>query len=93
MTKIVINGCYGGFGLSKKAQKMLGVDSAYAFDFDRTDERLIKVVEELKEDANGPYADLKIVEIPDDSTLFYVDDYDGLETVVYERNGKTYYEE
>ena len=33
---------------------------------DRCDPHLIQVVEELKEEANGEYAQLKIVEIPDD---------------------------
>lgn len=46
----------------------------------RNDPDLIKVVETLKEKANGECAKLKIVEIPDDIE-WEIDDYDGLETV------------
>lgn len=47
---------------------------------DRTDPLLIKVVEELGEEANGRYCKLKVVEIPD-GTNFEIDEYDGLETI------------
>lgn len=47
---------------------------------DRTDEILISVVEDLGDKANGTYAELKVVEIPDDVN-YYIDDYDGIETI------------
>lgn len=47
---------------------------------DRTDETLISVVEDLGDKANGTYAKLKVVEIPDDVN-YYIDDYDGLESI------------
>ncbi len=47
---------------------------------DRTDPLLIKIVEELGEEANGRCAELKIVEIPD-GTDWEIDQYDGLETI------------
>ena len=46
----------------------------------RHDPRLIKAVEELKEEADGRYSELKIAEI--DSDRYYIDEYDGMETVV-----------
>jgi len=46
----------------------------------RTDPDLIAVVEALGADANGRYADLKIVEVPDNID-WYIDEYDGLEEV------------
>lgn len=46
----------------------------------RTDEDLIKVVEELGEKANGDHARLRIVDIPDDLD-YEIDDYDGIETL------------
>jgi hypothetical protein len=83
MSKIVLNGCYGGFGLSDRALEMLSL--IYVHDVDRTDTELVKVVEELGNDANDSYGDLYIVEIP----LEYVDakawsiyEYDGIETLV-----------
>lgn len=128
--KIVINKCYGGFGLSHKAimryfeikgmdvgvYKQLGgfnsstyikhseneinrLTTAYFIgkqqdileccDNDkyfwdgmlkRTDPALVQVVEELGEEASGAFAELEVVEIPDDID-WYIHDYDGLETV------------
>ena len=41
---------------------------------------LIGVIEEMGEEANVIYAQLKIIDIPDDVD-WYIDDYDGIETV------------
>lgn len=46
----------------------------------RTDLDLIAAVETLGADANGRYADLKIVEVPD-GVDWYIHDYDGSEEV------------
>ena len=46
----------------------------------RTDPDLIAAVETLGADANGRYADLKIVEVPDNID-WYIHEYDGLEEV------------
>lgn len=46
----------------------------------REDPILIEVLEELKEEANGNYSNLKIVEIPDDLD-YVIDNYDGIETL------------
>ena len=127
--KIVINRCYGGFGLSARATKRLAelqgrecyffiqeypsqkyipisvekADKAYTFcawdipnpdsnshqhehfiyysmSVDRTDPKLIQVVEELGEKANGHCAKLKIIEIPN-GVDYEIDDYDGVESV------------
>ena len=130
MKKIVINTCFGGFGLSDAAYEKLiewgipcrkyieekrGEDKLFIkvpenegqviFDRslsddkhdklmmsfggrywetwirnDRTNPLLIKVVEELGEKANGNYAALKIIEIPDDIE-YEIEDYDGSEHV------------
>ena len=42
--------------------------------------RLLECVEKLGEEANGTYAELKIVEIPDDVN-WEIGEYDGLEWV------------
>jgi hypothetical protein len=138
--KVVINECYGGFGLSSKAMSRIaelqgrecytfdlkteptsdGYKSSYVpvdpnserayyyfdipnpnevikndktwskhqydlhsienFDKDRSNPLLIRVVEELGEEANGDCAELKIVEIPD-GTDFIIQEYDGIEWV------------
>ena len=107
--KVVINTCYGGYGLSRKAVERLielgseeakeyltdcdqwrkedeikyGIsieedNSYYVFSDDRSNVLLVQVVEELKEEANSRFAQLKIVEIPD-NTNWYISDYDGIE--------------
>ena len=86
--KLVVNKCYGGFDLSKKAEKMLGVDS---YDVERNDPKLVQIVEELGEEASSGYAELRVVEIPDEATDFDISEYDGFETVVYVVNGKIKY--
>ena len=47
---------------------------------DRTNPHLISVIEEIGEEADGNYAQLEIIDIPDDVD-WYIDDYDGIETV------------
>jgi len=121
--KIVINNCFGGFGLSDAAYEKLiewGIPvRAYVFEssddgeaiFDRTLEPasetkkrmmlchgrywetwlnynrahplLVRVVEELGEQANGQFAQLRIVDVPND-VEWGISEYDGMEHVVDE---------
>jgi hypothetical protein len=46
----------------------------------RADPLLVRVVEELGEEANGSFAKLKVVEIPD-GVDYQIDDYDGVESI------------
>ena len=85
--KVVINDCFGGFSVSEKAKEMLGWDSVYDCE-SRDDPELIRVVEQLGEEANGAYANLEIVEIPDEATDWRIFDYDGAESVWYVLDGK-----
>ena len=133
--KIVVNRCFGGFGLSMKAIRRLAelkghpvyfyIQSKYSFrdgvdefkrvedesevrlcvhavkndlgdtcdnatindadfmndrDIERNDPDLVKVVEELGEEANGQFAELDITEIPDDVN-WEIGEYDGMEHV------------
>ena len=81
MKKIVINKCYGGFGLSTEAQKALHKLGLWAIkEDDRCNLDLISVVEKLGRRANGEYAELKIIEIPDD-VEYIIQEYDGIEWV------------
>lgn len=83
---VVINDCYGGFGLSKRAQaeycRLAGIQEVGFYDRDvaRDDPYLVKVVRELGMGANGTHANLKIVEIPGD-VEWMVSEYDGAEWV------------
>lgn len=81
--KIVINKCFGGYGLSEEAYKYLGLEwdgGGFAFDRDRTNLQLIECVEALGEKANGRFARLKVVEVPDDIN-WCISEYDGIERV------------
>lgn len=83
--KIVINVCYGGFGLSDLASNhyraLAGIPvSDYCWELRRDDPHLVKTVEQLGELANGKYAELKVVEIPSD-VEWYIEEYDGTEHV------------
>ena len=87
MPKIVISTCYGGFELSKEAlaeynRRIYGLKSPveYNWDIERNDPVLVEVVEALGSYANGKFADLKVVEVPDD-VKWIIEDYDGVEWV------------
>ena len=84
--KVVINTCYGGFGLSEEAQKryveLTGSGPAHWYDMNRTDPCLIQVVEELGPAADGPHAKLKVVNV-EGGSLFRINEYDGYEEIEY----------
>ncbi len=86
--KIVINTDFGGFGLSRDAwvlwclQKGWDPDDENLHDhmIERDCPALVKIVEAMGADANGPYSRLKIVEIPAD-VFWELADYDGREWI------------
>lgn len=93
--KIAINGCYGGFSVSKAVYDELGfVWDRYGYlDNDifgieagdyyayRADPRLIAAIEKVGLDkASGSLAKVRIVDIPDD-VKWKISEYDGIETV------------
>lgn len=84
--KIAINARYGGFQLSDHALFLLNemglkYENYSSFLIKRNDPRLISIIEKLGEEAWGPGAEIKIVEIPDDVKDWYITDYDGIETI------------
>lgn len=88
--KLVINKCYGGFSLSEVAASALGLDGPYA-EIARCDQRLITLVEADAAAAAGSHAKLRVVEIPDEVTDWEINDYDGVESVVYVVNGRLHH--
>ena len=92
--KVVINKCYGGFNLSLSAMERLaelGCEEAQEiiqskpfygclYKTERNDSRLIQAVEELGKHANGNFARLEVIDIPDD-ILWEINEYDGMETI------------
>ena len=83
MMKVVINTCYGGFGLSDLAKEKLpiGFDEYCLTVKERSHPSLIKVVEELGEAANGLCADLQVIEVDEDAINPRIENYDGMEWV------------
>ena len=94
--KVVINIVNGGFSLSQRAKdryaaiKGIAIDASsfvarmdIASNIARNDPTLIQIVEELGEAASGEHSLLKIEEVPD-GVRFFIDEYDGMESVVRE---------
>jgi hypothetical protein len=82
--KIVINDCHGSFGLSKEAlalyNERTGTVVTHESDIERNNLILVEIVEQLGNAANGDFAELKVVEIPDD-VEWIIQEYDGDEWI------------
>jgi len=96
--KVVINKCFGGFGLSKTAcedyAKAKGLNVGkfndtwgyyqdgdfYDREIQRDDPVLVEIVERLGNTASGHFANLVVVEIPDDVD-WCIEEYDGNEWI------------
>lgn len=77
--KFVLNGGYGGYGLSDWAFKQFPSEPS------RGDNRLIEMVETDGKKVNGRFANLGITEMPEDYFVlncFRIDEYDGAETLI-----------
>lgn len=76
-SKLVINGCYGGFSLSREAQTRMQ-ELGYTFDYlkvvKRDDPVLVQVVEELGEKCNRKRSFLEIEIIPEKFARDNLDD-------------------
>ena len=84
--KVVINECYGGFGLSTAAREryleLSGQRPTNWFDIKRNNKYLVQVVEELGIEANGSCAFLKIVDI-EPGRWYRIEEYNGYDTTRY----------
>ena len=96
MSKVVFNACHGGFCLSRAAIERLaamGVPGAAEFlahpglthfsacDVPRHDPRLVRVVEEMGEAANGALADLRVMDLGEGPCAYRIIEDDGKERV------------
>ena len=87
--EVVINNCYGGFNLSKRATKLLAkykgrenenIDEYEFVYISRHDKDLLRVVHELGESAaSGDCAELKIETLY--NPIYRISEYDGMERV------------
>jgi hypothetical protein len=83
---VVINTCYGGFGLSDRGLQMYAelsgqsAENIFNYEIPRDCPHLVKTVQMLGRQANDKYSDLKIVSIPA-GVEWTITEYDGKETV------------
>lgn len=88
--RMVINCCYGGYGLSEECLKYIGVSEEN--EIERSDSRLLAFIKEFgAEAASASYSDLAVVEVPDEATDWMLDEYDGAESVIYVLDGKLHW--
>ncbi len=81
--KIIINTCYGGFGISYNVLRRVGLENANWYDESlRHNPKLIELMENGENIAKPFNSQLKIVEIPDNA-FYKIVNYDGLESVFY----------
>lgn len=85
--KIVLNKAFGGFHLPDEYADRKGI-SVYNDDFEiRTDPELMEYIT-----ANLYKTDLRVIEFPDEATDFDIQEYDGLESLIYVVNCKIHYD-
>ena len=86
--KLVINPSYGGFDINEKwkaenCRKNCKEDC-------RKCAKLIHAIED-RENVNGNYSRLAVVDFPDEATDYEILDYDGSESLLYVLDGKIRY--
>lgn len=94
MYKVVVNGCFGGFGVSEQGAEWLLANGAspdkvrvhregrfnyVSVDLERHDPLLVRMVETLGSAANGDCAKLFVHTM--EQPLYRIDEYDGSESV------------
>ena len=85
----VLNKCYGGFSLSPFAMERLGVTDPYTCLTPLQIDALAALITEFgSERCSGSHAKLKVVEVPDTITDWIMEEYDGIEVLIYVLDGK-----
>lgn len=94
--KLVINKCYGVFNIKPDIKEKYGLKNINLWDLNerdsnecRTNKKLIELIESGI-DCSGNCSKLIVVEIPDEATDYYIEEYDGLESVIYVVDGKVH---
>lgn len=86
--KIAINVCYGGFDIPRRIREQLPHDFN-EFDLNhRTNDKLISLIESEGGVVKDDFSEVVITEIPDEATDWMINDYDGLERIIYVLDGK-----
>jgi hypothetical protein len=81
--KVVVNKCYGGFGLSEEAHELAkelsGDEKWRPYKVPRHDDVLVEVVLRLGDKANSSSSRLVVYEVTD---KYFIKEYDGIEAIV-----------
>ena len=87
---MVLNKTWGGFGLPSELCAKYDMER---YDYiSRSDPRLVELVRSCGEPVyRKDGVALCIVEIPDEATDWEINDYDGVESVIYVVDGKLYH--
>lgn len=94
--KVILNGSYGGFGLSRAARDLYRERTGVSLQSGasnlwmsyRTDPELIRIAEELGALANDDISDLRIQEVPDEYS-YRIEDCNGREQIHLELREET----
>jgi hypothetical protein len=92
--KILVNCCYGGFGFSDFGVAKLKENNLMNSNSDldlRINPEVIKLAEKYGDELFDKHSDVEIEKLPDNITDYDINEYDGLETVIYVLDGKIYY--
>ena len=84
--KLVLNKDYGGFGYGV-ADEFEGFVENFSGDEDRANPELVAFVESHPNECG----DLAVIEIPDIATDWEINEYDGLESVIYVVDGEIHH--
>lgn len=88
--KIAINVCYGGFGIPDYMREQLPPDfNEYGWNRNqRTNDKLISLIESEGGIVKDGCSEVVITEIPDEATDWMINYYDGVESIIYVLDGK-----
>lgn len=85
--KVLFNNCYGGFGFSKAFIEVC--PKIKHRECLRTNPDIIKAIEDFGLDrASNNFSAIAIALVPDEATDWWIDKYDGWESVYYILDGK-----
>ena len=88
----ILNKRYGGWSISDFAMEQLGLNSHYPYMDEVDEKKLAELINTYgSEKCSGRSAKLKVVEIPDNATDWNIEEYDGIERIVYVVDGKLNY--
>lgn len=94
--KVILNKCYGGFGIKDEIISSLVDKGLLSCDIDfydaddvRYNTHLISMIEDGI-DCGDEYSELTVFTLPDDATDHMIEEYDGMETIYYVVDGKIY---